>query len=68
MRDHTDLLLVENIDIINGYIRAIQNAIDAKNRDAIITHMESLNMYSREFAEKAMDKNIAKALQGKKIE
>jgi hypothetical protein len=24
-------------------------------------------MYSRQFAEKAMDKNIAKALQGKKI-
>ncbi len=68
MRDNSDLLLVENIDVINGHIRDIQNAIDAKNRDAIVTHTNYLNRYSREFAEKAMDKNIAKALQGKKIE
>jgi molecular chaperone HscA len=68
MRDNSDLLLVENIDVINGHICDIQNAIDAKNRDAIVTHTDYLNRYSREFAEKAMDKNIAKALQGKKIE
>jgi tRNA dimethylallyltransferase len=68
MRDNSDVLLVENIDVINGHIHDIQNAIDAKNRDAIVTHTDYLNMYSREFAEKAMDKNIAKALQGKKIE
>ncbi len=68
IRDHGDLLMEENISIINGYISDIQNAIDSKNRDAIVTHTDYLNMYSREFAEKAMDKNIAKALQGKKIE
>jgi molecular chaperone HscA len=68
IRDHADLLMEENISIINGYISDIQNAIDAKNRDAIVTHTDYLNLYSREFAEKAMDKNIAKALQGKKIE
>ena len=67
-REHTDLLLEANIVIINEYIREIQNAIENKDRDAIIKHADSLNIYSRQFAEKAMDKNIAKALQGKKIE
>ena len=67
-REHTDLLLEANVVIINEYIREIQNAIENKDRDAIIKHTDSLNTYSRQFAEKAMDKNIAKALQGKKIE
>jgi molecular chaperone HscA len=67
-REHTDLLLEANLVIINEYIREIQNAIENKDRDAIIKHTDSLNTYSRQFAEKAMDKNIAKALQGKKIE
>jgi molecular chaperone HscA len=68
IKDHSDLLTKQNVTAINAHITEIQHAIDAKERDAVVRTTDQLNDYSREFAEKAMDKNIAKALQGKRIE
>ena len=48
-------------------IEEIKAAINAKHRDDIVKFTDTLNEYSREFAEKAMDENVAKALQGNKI-
>lgn len=67
IRDNEAIFTSTNIEKINGLKNNIILAIDAKNTDKIVRSMESLNEYSRQFAEIAMDNNIAKALQGKKI-
>lgn len=68
IKDHENILSETNINTINNLVTQIEAAIHAKDRDAVVTHTDSLNDYTREFAEKAMDQNIAKALHGKKIE
>ena len=68
IRDNADIFTAENIEKINYLKHEIVLSIDAKDKDGIVSAMDSLNNYSTQFAEKAMDKNIAKALQGKKIE
>ena len=68
IRDNADIFTAENIEKINYLKHEIVLSIDAKDKDGIVSAMDNLNNYSTQFAEKAMDKNIAKALQGKKIE
>ena len=68
IRDNADIFTAENIEKINYLKHEIVLSIDAKDKDGIVSAMDSLNNYSTQFAEIAMDKNIAKALQGKKIE
>ena len=71
----TEKFIKENTEIINGDSKAtivafmdkIKEAINAKNKDLIVSTTDELNTYSRQFAEKVMDKQINKALQGKKI-
>jgi len=71
----TEKFIKENTEIINGDSKAtivafmdkIKEAINAKNKDLIVSTTGELNTYSRQFAEKVMDKQISKALQGKKI-
>ncbi len=68
IRDNENIFTAENIEKINYLKDQIVLSIDAKDKDRIVSAMDSLNNYSRQFAEIAMDINIAKALQGKKIE
>jgi molecular chaperone HscA len=68
LKDHSNLLENENLEQIRALQNQIKLAIDAKNKDGIVKAMDNLNNYSRPFAEKAMDVNITKALQGNKID
>lgn len=65
--ENKHLLTQENISKIQSHMNDINAAIDAKNRDLIVGTTDTLNTYSKQFAEKAMDEYIAKALAGKKI-
>lgn len=65
--ENKHLLTEENIKQIESHITNIKLAIDAKNRDLIVSTTDTLNGYTKQFAEKAMDESIAKALAGKKI-
>ena len=67
-KENQELLTSENLKIIDEHIENIKRAIDAKDRDIIVSTMDQLNDYSRQFAEKVMDHQIAKALKGKTIE
>lgn len=67
IRENRDLLNDENIAAIHLRMDKINEAIRAKNKDSIVSTTDELNNYSRQFAEKVMDKQISKALQGKKI-
>lgn len=66
-RDHADLLQAENVEQIHHLIGKIQKAIDKKNKDLIVTSCDNLNEYTKQFAEKAMNATISKALKGKKV-
>jgi molecular chaperone HscA len=68
IKENNSWLTTSNIEGINKNLKILKSAIDAKDRDLIVSCTEELNAYSRQFAEKAMDDKIAKALQGKKIE
>ncbi|MFY0644000.1 MAG: Fe-S protein assembly chaperone HscA [Bacteroidia bacterium] len=66
-KDHADLLDDQSVEQIRSKMRDIDTAIQTKNKDQIVNSCEELNNYSKQFAEKAMDKTISKALKGKKI-
>lgn len=66
-RDHSELLEEENINRIHELIAKIQDAIDKKNKDLIVISCDVLNDYTKQFAEKAMNATISKALKGKKV-
>ena len=65
--EHADLLDSEALNQIELRVKDIKSAIQTKNKDQIVNSCEELNNFSKQFAEKAMDKTIAKALKGKKI-
>jgi len=66
--DNSTLLSEENIITIEELQSKISIAIDANDRYKIVLSMDSLNEYTKPFAEQAMDINISKALQGNKID
>ena len=68
VKENNSWLTSENIDGIVSHVERLKNALDAKDRDLIVSCTDELNAHSRQFAERAMDDKIAKALQGKKIE
>lgn len=65
--DHADLLNEENLNKIDLLVNNIKQAIDKKNKDLIVSSCDQLNEYTRQFAEKAMNATISKALKGKKV-
>ena len=67
IREHSDLLDAASIGEIESRMEDIKSAIQTKSKDQIVNSCEELNNFSKQFAEKAMDKTISKALKGKKI-
>ncbi|MDA8886153.1 Fe-S protein assembly chaperone HscA [Bacteroidia bacterium] len=67
IRDNPNLLVDAEIAEITTLKNKLQASINAKAKDDIVSTMDHLNDYSRQFAERAMDINISKALQGKDI-
>jgi molecular chaperone HscA len=68
IKENSAILSQENVKGIRTYMTKLKSALDAKNNEAIVIQTEEMNNYSRQFAEKAMDHSIAKALQGKIID
>jgi molecular chaperone HscA len=68
IRDNTTKLSPSEISLITEYMNKLKAAVNAKDSDAIVIQMDELNNHSRQYAERAMDHTIAKALQGKKID
>jgi molecular chaperone HscA len=67
IRENGELLNQESETAIRQRMDKIKEAVDAKDKNIIVSMTDELNNYSRQFAEKVMDKQISKALQGKKI-
>lgn len=67
IQENSQLLTADNTAAIKQRMEKIKEAIRAKNKDVIVSTTDELNNYSRQFAEKVMDQQISKALQGKKI-
>lgn len=67
VNENDELLTSDNKNTITLLMTKINDAIRAKDKDLIVATTDELNNYSRQFAEKVMDKQISKALQGKKI-
>lgn len=61
------ILTEENIKHAQKLIQKLQDAILAKDKDAIHKQIDALNEYTRPFAEKLMDEAIGEVMKGKKI-
>jgi molecular chaperone HscA len=65
--DNEEIIDEESVGRIKRLMEQILKAIDANDRGLIVKLTDELNDTSRQFAEKAMDKAISKALKGKQV-
>ncbi len=64
---HATLLDEDEIIVTEDHMKALQEAIDAKDKDRIQRETEKLNDISRPYAERVMDAALKDAMRGKKI-
>jgi len=67
IQENKTLLTSEDITKIEEIMDVLTQCINEKDKNAISSQVEKLNEYSKPFAEKVMDHQISKALNGKKI-
>lgn len=67
IRENKALLTPKDIAKLDEIIQGLTQCINKKDQNAISSHIEKLNEFSRPFAEKVMDHQISKVLSGKKI-
>ncbi len=67
IRENKALLTPKDIAKLDEIMQGLTQCINKKDQNAISSHIEKLNEFSRPFAEKVMDHQISKALSGKKI-
>jgi molecular chaperone HscA len=67
IRENKALLTPKDITKLDEIMQGLTQCINKKDQNAISSHIEKLNEFSRPFAEKVMDHQISKALSGKKI-
>ncbi len=68
LKKHAEFLTEEEIHSSNKYIDILKTAIQNSNKDEIHTAIDSLNEFTRPFAERVMDIAVSQAMKGKKIE
>lgn len=68
LEQNKNMLNQEELENIDKLVADLQKAIEKEDKDDIQSKQDALNVYTKPFAEQAMDKNIAKALRGKSIE
>ena len=61
------ILSGEEISEILTYVNKLKKKMDGEDKDAINLAIQELNNYTSPLAHRAMDKNIADAIKGKKI-
>ncbi len=67
LQQHQDLLTEKEINQTRQLAEKLGEAVKGKDKDAIHAAIDTLNEYTRPFAERAMDHTIAEAMKGKKI-
>ncbi|MET4084132.1 molecular chaperone HscA [Pedobacter sp. UYP30] len=65
---HGEFLTVAEISETNTHIEALKTALKSSDKDIILNKTEDLNEFTRPFAERVMDKAIAGAMKGKRVE
>ena len=68
LKDDADLLSAEERSPIDNAIVRLQAAVMGDDRRAIDQAMDALSKGTDEFAARRMNKNVSKALSGKKID
>jgi molecular chaperone HscA len=63
-----DLLSADETAVIRAELAKLETAIAGTDRDAINGGVEALDLATREFAQRRMDRGIAKALTGHKVD
>ena len=68
LEQHAGILSLEEVENTRQLTEVLQSALDGTDKDAINRAIEQLNTYTAPLAHRAMDKTIAEAMAGKKIE
>ena len=68
VNENKSIISESDFSKIQRIANELQQAVDAKNEELIVEYTEELNLHTKKYAEKAMDRTIAEALKGKKIE
>ena len=68
MQKNADFLSAEEIAQTNVYVAALKQALGGTDKDVIHKAIDTLNEYTRPFAERLMDVAISHAMKGKSIE
>lgn len=64
---HGEVVNKEEREKTNGFVNQLKETIQNKDRHIITQHIETLNEYTKPFAERAMNIAVAASLKGKKI-
>ncbi|HZY39576.1 MAG TPA: Fe-S protein assembly chaperone HscA [Mucilaginibacter sp.] len=68
MQKNVDFLTVDEIEQTNAYVAALKELLSGNDKDQIHKAIDTLNEYTRPFAERLMDVAISHAMRGKSIE
>ena len=68
MQKNTDFLSEDEIAQTNAYLTALKEELSKGDKDSIHKAIDTLNEYTRPFAERLMDVAISHAMRGKSIE
>jgi molecular chaperone HscA len=63
-----DLLSREELDVIQAAAQAVRDARSAGNRAQLTAAVEALNRSTEDFAARRMDRSVARALSGKRVD
>lgn len=67
LQNHSALLTAEQLSGMEQHIQSLETLIPGTDRNILLTQIETLNAYSKPFAELIMDEAIKVAMKGKKI-
>lgn len=67
IKQNEEILSAEEKEKTQSLIEVLRNSVKEENKDAINKAMDDLNTYTSPLAHRAMDVNIQKAMQGKKV-
>ena len=65
---HGEIVNTEELEKTIGYVNQLKETIKNKDRHTITQHIETLNEFTKPFAERAMNRAVSASLKGKKIE
>jgi molecular chaperone HscA len=67
LKQNVDILSKEEVEGLLAMAKLLEEAVAGEDKDLINKQMELLNDFARPLAERAMDRTVSEAMQGKKI-